>query len=489
MTDSCPRCAAAVTYFASDVGGTVTCRGCGTLLSVSPDGLSRAAGPSAEAAAPVRAPATAVAAAAPAAEAARPAGAFDLVGWTLSWLFLPGLFLTVVFVFLPIVERAGLASLEAAAIDADLPYTKARQELDRKKEEKRDDVRRKDRELQFKRDEVGAKRRDIDRRRNQLYSKPAAPPQAEIDALRKEEDALHKEEEEALYREEDQLRDERQKLENSLSKTFKEESDKLDREQKARNERRDRLELDRRAAEAASLRRGYWYNWGLFAGLLVLMAGAVGYLSDRNSAMRRAVGAVVLAGLALLVVAKLNSGRGVLFAQEPAHGNPSDPLAAYNLTSPRNTLASALDMVADEDFYALIALFDEGGVHNLRDVVGKVRQFRSSVQVHKEVRWGDNVTMFITYQIDQRTGRATPTVHYDARTGTWRPVYSYQLNVFQANPELAQEMVAWGDRTEVFDLGPGPLFGTKKSAAPGAEFDRAERKDFRLPDEVKRKDF
>src|SRR6516165_4683641 len=108
MTEACPNCGAHVTYFASDVGDTIPCRGCGAALRVTSDGLQRAApkpsrspGPPSPPGEPAPAP-SAGHTAAPPTTTSGAQRALDTLGMLLGFLFLPGLFLTLLFMLLPV---------------------------------------------------------------------------------------------------------------------------------------------------------------------------------------------------------------------------------------------------------------------------------------------------------------------------------------------------------------------------------------------------
>jgi hypothetical protein len=332
MTENCPRCGAMVTFFASDVGNTITCRACGEGLSVTSDGLVR--NPVASAPPPVVTAAPAAAAQRPSAAAAAPSprpasapqaplgGAVEWLGWLLGMLFLPGLCLTLLFEFLPAVDRAAAKSLDAELLELKLTSTKARQELDQKKEEKRQDLRKKERELQYKYDELSERRQELDRRRTKSKGD-----KGEMDDLQREEDVLRRDEK-GLFKESEQLREEREKLESSLKKTFREDLERLDKTEKDGIKKQDKLALQQQAAAATSLRLDYWCQGGQLLGLLVLMVGSVGYLSAKQSLVRRIVGAIVLGVVVLLLVAKLNGGRGVILGLSgPLADSPPKRLA------------------------------------------------------------------------------------------------------------------------------------------------------------------
>ena len=62
------------------------------------------------------------------------------------------------------------------------------------------------------------------------------------------------------------------------------------------------------------VRWGFAYQLGLLFAVLVLVVGAVGYVSARQSLVRRIVGAIAIAAVVLLIVARMNGGRGVLLS-------------------------------------------------------------------------------------------------------------------------------------------------------------------------------
>ena len=268
----------------------------------------RTSGGKAAPAAPSHLPAPASAAP----RAAAPGGSggfFDALGVVLGLLFLPGLFLTLLFALLPAIHRSWINSMEAAGMDLDLPIAKARQELQRKKDDKLEEVRKKEKELKYKQDDIHDRRLELDQREKDLVKSNA--PKEQFDALGRDRENLTKEED-ALFRDSDRIREERQKLEASLSKQYRADEDKIEQDERERTRKRDKLELDKRAAEVNLVRWSFVYQVGLLFGLLVLVVGSVGYISSRQSLVRRIVGAIAIAAVVLLVVARMNGGRGVL---------------------------------------------------------------------------------------------------------------------------------------------------------------------------------
>src|SRR5262249_29817896 len=179
MTESCPRCGALVTYYASDIGGTVTCRSCNEPLRVTSDGLVRTSG--AKAPPPVPAQVPVPVNSPPPAAPARAGGFSDAFGVLLGFLFLPGLFLTLLFLLLPVLHRAWIHWRDAAGMELDLPIAKARQELERKKGDKLDEILKKEKELKYKQADLRDRRRELDEREKELVKANAG--KNEFDAL------------------------------------------------------------------------------------------------------------------------------------------------------------------------------------------------------------------------------------------------------------------------------------------------------------------
>jgi hypothetical protein len=444
MTEGCPRCGALVTYFASDVGDTIECRSCGERVRVTPDGLERARGGSSAAPPrrseppPPEAPPPPAVRPAPAAPKAG-TGILDTFGMVLGCLFLPGLFLTVLFLLLPVIHRAGVGSIDAAEIDLEVSLTKARQDLERKKDVEREDMRKKERDLKFKMNEMQERIQELEQRRNKLTPSP------ELDDLNKQIDSL-RQEQDALIKQNTAVAEERQKLESSLTRKFRDDEDKIDKEERDNAKKRDKLELDRRAAEATMLRWSYWYQWGQLGGVLLLLIGSVGYLSGRQSVVRRVVGAVAIGAVILLVVAKMNSGRGVLLSMGGS-GGAGKGLSAYNLSTPRDTAMAELDMVLNNDLLALVELRDPPGQEILARELQFVREKKATLKVHKEAKWKGLMLLFVSFQKDHKTTHEVEALEFVPEKGRWRPNFVSLEAVRATDPQLAREMEQWLGRS------------------------------------------
>ncbi len=443
MTESCPRCGALVTFYASDIGESINCRSCNEPLKVTSDGLRAVGGKAAAAPARAAAPAprrASLADSEPAESSSGGGGMFDAVGVLLGFLFLPGLFLTLLFLLAPSLDRAFAETYSAREIELNLPVTKAKQELERKKDEKREELRKKEKENQYKQNDLRDRRRDLDKRSNQLYSKPN-PPQSEQDALRKESDELNKEEQ-AAYKEADKLREDRDKLEAGLGKQFREESDKIEQDEREVRKKKDQLELDRLTSSAGLIKRSAWYQGGLLIGVLILMVGSVGYLSSRQSMVRRVVGAIAIGAVVLLIAARMNSGRGVLLGM--GGGGGGSGASAYNLSTPRDAYAALPDMFIDGNLHAVLAVqqFPDN-----RDIVQQMQEMKDTLKIHKEVPWQDYVILFTTHQERGKTLYNAEAMKFDRERGIWRHVVAFtSFHIEDSNKALADEVRHWRDQ-------------------------------------------
>jgi hypothetical protein len=446
MTDSCPRCGALVTYFASDIGETTTCRNCGDILRVTTDGLVRthtsahAAAPSQAAPAAPMPPAPSpspMPASAPDAGARSSVG--DLLGMVLGILFLPGLIITVVFLLLPIIGRGRLSAIEADQIELDVPVTKARQELEQKKTEKRDEIRKNERDVQAKLDDIPDRQKELDARRDKLFAKAQAegkqPDKADIDAIDREREKL-RQEQDSLQREREKYQDQKRKLEADTSKELRGEVEKLEQAQRENAKKRGPLELERSALEANLLRWNYRFQWGQLVGVLVLLVGSVGYLSNRHSVVRRVVGAIAIGAVVLLIVAKMNNGRGVFLTMGNAAGGDKG-LSAYNLSTPRDALVADMHMLLNNDVHAYAEFRGFG------DQLRQIREKRDTIKVHKEAKWKEQVLLFVSFQMDDRMTHTVEAMERVPGKGRWRPRMISPDQVKGSDPALAKEMEHW----------------------------------------------
>jgi hypothetical protein len=441
MTDSCPRCGALVTYFASDIGDTTTCRNCGEILRVTTDGLVRthttapAAAATSQPTPPAASPPIPMATPAPRPDAGAGSGVRDVLGMILGFLFLPGLFLTLLFLLLPIIGRGRLSAIDADQLDLDAPVTKARQELDQKKSEKRDEIRKNERDVQAKQDDVRDRQKELDDRRQKLFAAGKQPEKGEIEAIDKEQMKL-RDEQGALDREREKYRDQSRKLDDGTTKELRAEVEKLEHAQRENAKKRAPLELERSNVEASTLRWNYRFQWGQLIGVLVLLIGSVGYLSSRQSMVRRVVGAIAIGAVVLLIVAKMNNGRGVFLTMGAAGGGDKG-LSAYNLSTPRDALVADMDMLLNNDVHAYAELRDLG------DQLRLVRQKKDTMKVHKEVKWKDQVLLFVSFQMDDRMTYAVEAMEHVPGKGRWRPHFISPQQVKGSDPALAQEMEHW----------------------------------------------
>jgi hypothetical protein len=449
MTESCPRCGALVTFYASDIGETISCRSCNEPLKVTSDGLRAAAAkgagrPSAPPPVPRRSMLADDDAPASSSGGGGSSGGgtvFDAVGVLLGFLFLPGLFLTLLFLLAPAIDRAFAETNRAKEIELDLPVTKARQDLKRKKEEKLEDVRKKERELNYKQDDLNERNRDWDKRNNQLYSK-GNPPQKDVEAMQKEKEGLNKEQD-ALYKDGDRIREERTKVESGLNKDFRADEEKINQDERDNAKKRDQLELDRISSGAGFIRRSAWYQGGLLVGVLILMVGSVGYLSSRQSMVRRVVGAIAIGAVVLFIAARMNSGRGVLLGMNAGGGGGGGNLAAYDLSTPSNAYASLPKMVLNNDFHSLIAMENRPGG---ADFLKQMEDMQATLKFHKEVHFEDSVILFVSFEDRGKTVHRTEGMRFDPVKNIWQLHPVFDFTVEKTNPSLAREMREWNQR-------------------------------------------
>jgi hypothetical protein len=230
--------------------------------------------------------------------------------WCLGWLYVPGLFFVLLFVFLPKIDEARIRRMELSYNDNNAPWKKKAIELEEKRNKKREESFNK-KERDFKTDKA-----EYDEKRRELYSRnPNDDTKATDEAKTK-----WNEEKKALDLEEIKIKDKEKVLRNEegglnfqLDKAVRADLEKLDKDKLEWKTKKQFLELDKQEVENAAKTRAIWYYLGQIFATIVLMLGAIGYLSPKESQLRRAVGVVTIGAVILLVAAQLNGGKSVLF--------------------------------------------------------------------------------------------------------------------------------------------------------------------------------
>jgi hypothetical protein len=305
-----------LTYFASDIGDTLKCRSCGAALAVSAEGLSVVPG---RANVPANPGGSSVStaprpASTPQTEQIPPGLAkalwyLDWLNWTLGWLYVPGLFFVLLFVFLPQLDTIGQRNREEAMQDDNAPYRKAQIELDQKKDKKREEMRKREKDLEYERADLDEEDRKLRKKETTLGPKAS---DAEREQIEKERKAIQ-DRRKKLQDKAETLNDDRGALDYSVNKEVRSDADKLDKEQRDWGFKKRLMAVElQQSRVSASGRQWWWYLGRLFA-TIVLTLGAIGYLTPKEPPLRRIVGVVTIGAIILLVASQLNGGHSVLF--------------------------------------------------------------------------------------------------------------------------------------------------------------------------------
>src|SRR5262249_30073407 len=79
---------------------------------------------------------------------------FETFSWLLGWFFLPGLLLTLIFLLMPLIDRARVDNIKAASREGQVRLQRARLALDRKYDQRLEEIRTKKRDLDQRRAKV-----------------------------------------------------------------------------------------------------------------------------------------------------------------------------------------------------------------------------------------------------------------------------------------------------------------------------------------------
>jgi hypothetical protein len=433
MTDNCPACGALCGYSSEDQNRTISCHRCGATLSVRNDGLHWLAG------GPSNGPAAAAAGA-----------KLPFVARLSSWLFLAGLLLVLLFLFLPIIERAHVQAMEARVLDGEMAVKKIRRDLDARYREREEQLEEREARLKDTRQDLDERQNEITRRRNRVdrdrFDKDKGK-NGDAQQLFDDEERLRKDEQ--TYREDrEKFDEERNRSRSSLKKEYRFEEQKYRKAQQDWERKREVIEQEDKAAlEATMLARGYWYSWGMLAGLMLLTGASLGFLMPQQPLIRRILGAIILAAVVLFVINKYAGGRGLLsMVVGGAGGGPVQTagLRNYDFSTPRKALDSEMKMVINRDINALIDV-------SLEPQVAKFEEKARTLHVQKEATWGQTKLLFCLFREEGRERREVNGYSLDSRSGRWHRVpYVDTFSMERDNPALAREVRKWrGD--EKFD--------------------------------------
>jgi hypothetical protein len=313
MNANCPSCAASVTYYASDIGANMNCRTCGALLKVSANGLSQVSGGAVRPANPGGTVSTAPHPTSPPSETppvfAKALVYLDWLGWAMGFLYVPGLFFTLLFLLFPQMDEASVARMKLSYQDDNAPHRKKEIEYQQNLFKKGDDFRNKQRQIKYREDDLNERFNELNKRERALPNDAKAD---ERKAINDQRDGLNKEMT-ALVKERDNTNADAASALYRNQKDMRSDKEKLDKEKEDWQFKKLYLMVDQTQSETSAASRRWWYLWGLLFGTIMLMLGGIGYLSPRQGTWRRVVGAITVAAIVLMIAAKMNGGRSVIF--------------------------------------------------------------------------------------------------------------------------------------------------------------------------------
>ncbi len=233
----------------------------------------------------------------------------EWVGWGLGWLYVPGLFFVLLFLLLPEMDALSLRNRQNTLNDASAPWQKTAIELDQKRDKKLDEFRKKERDLEYRREDLDDRQRELDRRESGFTGDTS---QETRDALKKDRDRL-KDDRDKLAKDQQNVQNEKQALDYKVRKELRSDLEKLDKDKKDWEYSARLKRLEAQQASNSALGRAWWYTVGLLFATILLMLGAIGYISPKQPTLRRVVGAITIGAIILMVAARMNGGNSVVF--------------------------------------------------------------------------------------------------------------------------------------------------------------------------------
>jgi hypothetical protein len=231
----------------------------------------------------------------------------DWFGWGLGFLYVPGLFFTLMFLLLPQMDEAWVARMKLSYHDDNAPHRKKEIEYQQSLFKKGDDFRDRRRKLQYRDEDLAERQRQIDKRRQ-----AEKLTDAEREQLTKDEENLRKDRD-ALVKDRVALESEAGSENYKNTKAVRPDKEKLDKEKEDWAFKKQYLMMEQTDKETSAATRRWWYMWGLLFATILLMLGGIGYLSQKQGTWRRVVGAITVAAIVLMIAAKMNGGRSVIF--------------------------------------------------------------------------------------------------------------------------------------------------------------------------------
>jgi hypothetical protein len=232
----------------------------------------------------------------------------DWFGWGLGFLYVPGLFFTLLFLLLPQFDDARVARMKLDSLDDNAPFRKKEIEYNQNLFKKGDAFRDKLRQLTYRTDDLAERQRQLDKRRNDFNDKTTTE---ERDRAQKDQEALDKDRQ-ALQKDREALNVEAGSANYKAAKEMRPEKEKVDKEKEDWQFKKQILMMEQTQSETGAAWRRALYVFGLLFATIILMLGAIGYLSPRQGPWRRVVGAITVGAIVLMIAAKMNGGRSVI---------------------------------------------------------------------------------------------------------------------------------------------------------------------------------
>jgi hypothetical protein len=310
------------------IGSTVACR-CGATLKVGADGLTRLAGGGSR---PASAGGTPVSSTT---QPTAPAGSglsgntgkafyyLEWVGWGIGFFYVPGLFFTLMFLLLPQMDEAGVNRMRLSYQEDNAPYRKKEIDYKQKLFDKQKDFRKRQRDMQYHKDDLAERLRKLDKREASFTAETS---KTDRDDLAKDREALRKEGD-TLEKDSRVLNAEADSNAYLAAKEMRGDKDAIDKDHDDWVFKKQYLMVDQTQAETSAAGRRVWYLWGLLFATIMLMLGAIGYLSPKQGMWRRVIGVVTVAAIVLLIAAKMNGGRSVIIGAATSRAAPALTLA------------------------------------------------------------------------------------------------------------------------------------------------------------------
>ena len=253
-------------------------------------------------------------------------------GWALGFLYVPGLFFTLMFLLLPQMDEARVANMKLAYQDENAPFHKKKIDYALNLFKKGEAYRDKLRELTNKEEDLVEDQRQLDKKKR--TEKMA---QEEYDKLSKD---LEKKKED-LNKEKEALAEENAGEAYKNTKAMRADKKAVDKEEEEWTFKKELLKAEKTQAETGAAARRFWYLWGLLFAVIMLMLGGIGYLSPKQGTWRRVVGAITIGIIVLTIAAKINDGHSVLFgAAGPVKGREEKAMLTLPTDAPPHTTSS-----------------------------------------------------------------------------------------------------------------------------------------------------